>query len=327
MAVLAFTTGLASELAFPFRGGADGFAVRHLRGADIGFNLELPQHAVHQDFQVELAHAGDHGLAGFLIGGDSEGGVFLGQGGQRFGELLHVALGLGLHSHRDHRFGDEQGLQNDAVVGIAEGVASGGVLQAENSAEVASAQLVHLFAVVSLKHHQTGDALFDVLGGVEHVAAFGQHAGIHPNEGELSVGIRHDFEGQGAEGCVVVGRTNRLAAIGQDTLNRGHVDGGGQVIDHSVENQLNTFVLKSRTAKHRNKAVLQHTVTDAFFELSFAEFAGFEKLFNQFFVVFSNTLHELCSPLRCFLGHVGRDLSFFDICAQIVLVDVGLVAH
>ena len=73
--------------------------------------------------------------------------------------------------------------------------------------------------------------------------------------------------------------------------------------------------------------MLQHAVTDAFFEFSFCKFTGFEELFNQFFVVFGNTLHELCSPFSCFVCHVGRNLSFFDICAQIVLIDVGLVAH
>ena len=36
---------------------ADGFAVSHLRLADVGFDLELAPHAVDDDFEVQLAHA------------------------------------------------------------------------------------------------------------------------------------------------------------------------------------------------------------------------------------------------------------------------------
>src|SRR3546814_8232916 len=37
----------------------DGLAVRHLRLADGGVDLELAQHAVDDDLEVQLAHAGD----------------------------------------------------------------------------------------------------------------------------------------------------------------------------------------------------------------------------------------------------------------------------
>src|ERR1700742_3865158 len=35
--------------------------------ADVGLDLELPAHAVHQDVQVQLAHAGDDRLTGLLV--------------------------------------------------------------------------------------------------------------------------------------------------------------------------------------------------------------------------------------------------------------------
>ena len=40
-------------------------------------HLELAAQAVHDDLQVELAHALDHSLAGLLIAGEVEGGVLL----------------------------------------------------------------------------------------------------------------------------------------------------------------------------------------------------------------------------------------------------------
>ena len=78
VAVLALAARLAHELAFGVVDRlADGFAVGHLRLADVGFHAELALHAVDDDFEVQLAHAGDDGLARFLVGLDAERRVFL----------------------------------------------------------------------------------------------------------------------------------------------------------------------------------------------------------------------------------------------------------
>ena len=57
----------------------DGLAVGHLRLADVRLDLELLLHAVDQDVEVELAHAGDDRLAGVLVEVDLEGRVLLGE--------------------------------------------------------------------------------------------------------------------------------------------------------------------------------------------------------------------------------------------------------
>ncbi|MNY69160.1 hypothetical protein D3C86_2070560 [compost metagenome] len=97
MPILATAAGLLDELAFDLVAGlADGLAVSHLRLAHGGFDSELALHAVNQDFQVQLAHAGDDGLAGFLVGPHSEGRILLRQPAQRDAHLFLVGLGLGL---------------------------------------------------------------------------------------------------------------------------------------------------------------------------------------------------------------------------------------
>jgi len=55
---------LADVLALRLDLAGDGLAVGDLRLADVGVDLVLAPHAVDDDVQVELAHAGDHGLAG-----------------------------------------------------------------------------------------------------------------------------------------------------------------------------------------------------------------------------------------------------------------------
>jgi hypothetical protein len=67
----------------------------HLRLADVRLDLELAPHAVDEDVEVQLAHAGDDRLPGLLVGADLEGRVLLGEALDRGAQLLLVALRLG----------------------------------------------------------------------------------------------------------------------------------------------------------------------------------------------------------------------------------------
>ncbi len=83
VAVLTATAGLLDELAFAVGRRGDRFAIGDLRLAGVGVHLELAQHAVADDFEVQLAHAGDDRLAGFFVGEDAEGRIFFGEALQR----------------------------------------------------------------------------------------------------------------------------------------------------------------------------------------------------------------------------------------------------
>src|SRR5580692_5107501 len=68
MPVLTAPAGLANELALGLDRAAQGFAIRHLRLAYIGVDLELALHAINDDFEVQFPHAFDDRLAGFGVG-------------------------------------------------------------------------------------------------------------------------------------------------------------------------------------------------------------------------------------------------------------------
>ena len=76
---LAFAAGLARVARVHRSGLGDGLLVGNLRSADIRLDAELAQKAIDDDLQMELAHAGDDGLARFLVRVGLEGGVFLGK--------------------------------------------------------------------------------------------------------------------------------------------------------------------------------------------------------------------------------------------------------
>ena len=92
------------------------FPVGDLRLADGGFHLEFAQHAVDDDLQMQLAHAGDDGLPGFLIGIGLECRIFFGKLDERHGHLFLAGLGLGLDGHPDDRLGELHGFQDDRML-------------------------------------------------------------------------------------------------------------------------------------------------------------------------------------------------------------------
>ena len=80
MTVLAAAAGLLGELAFGvFDDRTDRFAVGNLGLADGGFDVEFALHAVNENFEVEFAHTRNDRLAGFFVGANAEGRVFLRQ--------------------------------------------------------------------------------------------------------------------------------------------------------------------------------------------------------------------------------------------------------
>src|SRR6267378_2194002 len=60
---LTTTTRLFLVDFFPRRRLSDGLAIGNLRFADIRFDAKLALHPIHDDFEMQLTHAGDDGLA------------------------------------------------------------------------------------------------------------------------------------------------------------------------------------------------------------------------------------------------------------------------
>ena len=90
VAELTATARLLGQLAVAFAGLGDGLAIGDLRRTGVGLDVELAAHAVHDDVEVQLAHAGDDRLAGFLVGLDREGRIFLDQAAEGLAHLFAI---------------------------------------------------------------------------------------------------------------------------------------------------------------------------------------------------------------------------------------------
>ena len=169
VSVLSTSAGLLGVLGIHFHRLGECFLVCNLRSAHIGFHLELSQQTVHDDLQMELAHACDDGLARLLIGMSTEGRILLRQLRKRLAHLALTGLGLRLDSQLDNGLREFHGLQNHGMLLIADGVAGGGELEAHCRGDIAGIHLIQLCTLVCMHLQNTAHALLLVLGGIQHI--------------------------------------------------------------------------------------------------------------------------------------------------------------
>ena len=154
---------------------------------------------------MELAHAGDDRLAGFLVGEDAECRVFLSEALESDAHLFLVDFGFRLDRHRDDGVGERWWLEEDRMVFVAERVAGGDILDAHDGGDVAGVAGVDVLALVGLDLDQAADALALVGARIVNRVALGELARVHAEEDELSnEGVAPELERQRAE-CPVVG--------------------------------------------------------------------------------------------------------------------------
>src|SRR5713226_6974663 len=163
--------------------------------------------SVANDFQVQLAHAGDDELAGFFVGEAAKRRVLFREALQPFGHFFPVGLGLGFNGHRDDRFGEGRRLEQHFEVLVAKGVAGGDVPQADQRGDIAGVERIDVEAFVRLDHHHAADALAFAGARIVNDVALPQLTAVNAEEHQLAdERIGPELEGERAEFSVVVGR-------------------------------------------------------------------------------------------------------------------------
>ena len=99
MSILTAAAGLFNQLADAVRVRGDRFAIGDLRLARVGVHFELAKHPVANDFQVQLAHPGDDGLAGVFVRINAESRVFFCEALQRSRHFFLIQFCLRLNRH------------------------------------------------------------------------------------------------------------------------------------------------------------------------------------------------------------------------------------
>lgn len=120
---------------------------------------------------MQFTHAGDDGLAGFLVGSHAEGRIFLSQTVKRDTHLLLIGLGLRLDGDVNDGFGKLHLFKSDDMSRIAQGLASGRLFQSNRRGNVAGSHLLDLFALVGMHLQDAADTFLATLERIENGVA------------------------------------------------------------------------------------------------------------------------------------------------------------
>ena len=116
---------------------------------------------------MQLAHALQDGLAGFLIRRDAEGRVLSRKLRESEAQLLLVALRLRLDGDLDDGLRELHLLEDHGLGRVAEGVAGAGILEACESDDIARIGFLNVLTVVSMHEQHATDALLLVASRVQ----------------------------------------------------------------------------------------------------------------------------------------------------------------
>ncbi len=284
----------------------DRLAVRDLRLADGRLDGELALHAVDQHLEVQLAHPGDHRLAGLLVGADAERRVLVGQRLEGLAELVLVALRLRLDGHVDDRLRELHALEDDGIGAIAERVARGRVLEPEPGDDVTCPGNLEVLPLVGVHQQDAAEALALLLDRVVDLVALVHRAGVDAEVRQLAEGIGDDLERQGGERRLVVGLAHDgLVATQVGALRRRDVERARQVVDDGVEHRLDALVLERRAGEHRHEVPGERADADDLLQVGLGQRLVAEVLLEHLVVLTGDRVEQLVAPLLG-LGELAR---------------------
>ena len=137
MSILAAAAGLLGILGIHFHCLCKCFFIGNLGRTHICLHLKLTQQTIHNDLQMQLAHAGDNGLACLRIGVGTESRILLRKLCKSLAHFALSSLCLGLDSQLDNGLGEFHGLKNHRMLLVTDGITCGGKLKAHSRRNVA----------------------------------------------------------------------------------------------------------------------------------------------------------------------------------------------
>ncbi len=324
--VLTFTARLTLVHAFAVDGFSYGLAVSNLRRADVRFDLEFSQKSVYDNVEVQLAHARDNGLTGFLVGISLERGVFFGELDKRHGHFILTRFRLRLDRKLNNGVGEGHLFKNYGVLFVAKRIARRGVFKSYDGADIARVNFGNFGTRVSVHLYETTYPLLLAFRRVITVRTRFEYARICS---EISKSAHErvgcDFKRKSREGLVVGGLSDFFfLGVGVDTDNVRYVDGGRKIVDNRVKEHLNALILIRRTAENGRALHCDSRRAQTLADFFGGELHSFEELFHKLVVALRRSFHNLHVRLFGSLDHVRGDFRFVVLLAVLGVVNFGV---
>ena len=304
-----------------FDRAAEGFAEADLGLAHDRLDAEFGAHAVDRDFEVQLAHALEHGFAGFLVDFEAQRRIGLGHLVERGRHLVDVVAVLRLDRDADHRIREAHALEQDRMRRVGQRIARLGVLHRDERADVAGAHFVDVLGRIGLHLDDAADALLLAARDIEQGVALLDHPRIDAAERQRAELVVDDLEGQRAGRRVVAHFL--LAddlAVGVDHRDAAVLARIRQVVDDAVEQLLDALVAVGGAAEHRHQLAADRALADALLEHGRIELASFEQALEGVVVHGQGGFEHVLAQLRQLVdpvvvgsrGEVEARAQFFE---------------
>src|SRR5579864_7480419 len=112
------TTSLSNVFTLSRSFFCDRLTISNLRTTNIGFDFELTEHTVDNNFEVQLTHTANNRLSALFVGMNLEGGVLFSQFAESNRHLILVCTSSGFNGLLDDWLGELDRLQNDGLLCI-----------------------------------------------------------------------------------------------------------------------------------------------------------------------------------------------------------------
>ncbi len=305
----------AARLLFMPVGGL-GLARHGLLKRDLG-KLEVDAHAVFvlelldHDLDMKLARAGEDDLLGLHVAGELQHRVLFHEARQGRGDLVFVALALGLNGEGDGGLGDLERFVQDGFALLADRVEGLGFLQLGQGHDVAGLGLPHGGQGLALDGVDGAEALGGLVVGVVIGSVGMKSAADDLEDGDTArEQVRDGLDDVGAGGGVFFGLEGQgLARDGVLSLPGAHRRRGHQVHDE-IQQGRQANELGRGGEEDGDDVALGDPLFQPGQHILGGEGPGLEEFFHELFVALGHLLHKLFKRgIRPGL-HVRGDLGF-----------------
>ncbi len=218
---------------------------------------------------MQLAHARDDELAGFLVRETAERRVFFRKPLQAFGQFIAILLRLRFDGHGNNRLGERRRFERHVVIFVAQRVAGRDVAQTDERGDVAGINFVDVLALAALNDHEAADALAFARARIVNRVALFQLAGINAEENQLArERVCPKFERERTKFIIVARLDVDFIFQRADfkSFRAGNVQRTRQIIHDGIHQNLHAFFLERRTAQHGNEFNLASEATNRRFQ-------------------------------------------------------------
>ena len=144
----------------------EGFFVSHHWCTLVYFYFKFTTHPVYNNFQMQLTHTTQNGLAGFFICTYPQRRIFLYQFGNGHTHSINVGLCFWFYRYRNYRLREGHTFQYNRKIFITEGITGFNILKSNSCTNIASLNKVYRILLVGMHLHNTTDTLIFTCTGV-----------------------------------------------------------------------------------------------------------------------------------------------------------------